>query len=91
MQYENLFWGMATVVMVAIIGGALLARVGKVVHSLAGCAALAAVNGIVAAYLTRDGAFADQSAILTAGAVMFTLVIATASTLAMRRLLRHHQ
>ena len=44
MGYENLFWGMATVVAIAILGGALCARASRVGATLGGCVALAILN-----------------------------------------------
>lgn len=88
MGYENLFWGMATVVAIAILGGALCARAGRLGATLAGCAILAVVNGAAALFFTLTSDFADQAPILAVATIMFTLVISAAAALAMRRLLR---
>jgi hypothetical protein len=88
MQYENLFWGMASVVLIALFGGALCARALKLTASLGGCVLLAVVNCSGVIYLTQAGGFADQMGILAFAAFMFTLVISAAATLSTRRLLR---
>lgn len=88
MQYENLFWGMAAVVLIALGGGALCARFRKVAASLCGCAVLAVLNCCAVIYFTIAGGMGDQTGILAFATFMFTLVISTASTLSTRRLLR---
>jgi hypothetical protein len=85
MAYENLFWGMATIVAIAILGGAFFARARRVAATLAGCGMLALANGAWVLYLTAAGPFADHAAILAVAAILFTLVIGTAAALAMRR------
>jgi lipopolysaccharide export LptBFGC system permease protein LptF len=87
MAYENLFWGMAAVVAIAILGGALCARAGRVGATLMGCAVLGVVNGGWVLFATVTSDFADQAPILAVAAIMFTLVIGAAAALAMRRLL----
>lgn len=87
MAYENLFWGMATVVAIAILGGALCARASRIGATLGGCVALAILNGGWVLFATLTGDFMDQAPILAVAAVMFTLVIGVAAGLAMRRLL----
>jgi lipopolysaccharide export LptBFGC system permease protein LptF len=87
MAYENLFWGMATVVAIAMFGGALCARASRLGSTLTGCAILALVNGAWVLFATLDGDFSDQAPILAVAAVLFTLVIGAAAALAMRRLL----
>lgn len=88
MAYENLFWGMATIVAIAIFGGTLCARAQRLGTTLAGCVVLAIVNGAWVLFATLSGDFVDQAPILAVAAVLFTLVIGAASALAMRRLLR---
>jgi Na+-translocating ferredoxin:NAD+ oxidoreductase RnfE subunit len=88
MHYENLFWGMACVVVIAIVGGALGAWARKIAHSLGICILLATLNCCAVIHFARVGGFADQTGILAFATFMFTLVISAASTLAMRRLLR---
>ncbi|OZI61954.1 hypothetical protein [Bordetella genomosp. 11] len=87
MAYESLFWGMATVVAIAILGGALCARASRLGATLTGCAALAVLNGGGVLFATLTGDFMDQAPILAVAAFMFTLVIGVAAALAMRRLL----
>ncbi|AOB32322.1 hypothetical protein AKI39_18755 [Bordetella sp. H567] len=87
MAYENLFWGMATVVAIAILGGALCGRAVGVGVTLGGCVALAVVNGGWVLFATLTSDFVDQAPILAVAAFMFTLVIGAAAGLAMRRLL----
>jgi hypothetical protein len=88
MQYENLFWGMASVVLIALFGGALCARARKVAASLCGCVLLAVLNCCGVIYFTLAGGLADQAGILAFATFMFTLVISAAATLSTRRLLR---
>ncbi|ANN73319.1 hypothetical protein ACL598_19735 [Bordetella bronchialis] len=87
MAYEDLFWGMATVVAIAILGGALCACAARIATTLTGCAVLAVVNGGWVLFATLSSDFADQAPILGVAAIMFTLVIGAAAALAMRRLL----
>ncbi|ANN68186.1 hypothetical protein [Bordetella bronchialis] len=87
MAYEDLFWGMATVVAIAILGGALCACAARLGATLTGCAVLAVVNGGWVLFATLSSDFADQAPILGVAAIMFTLVIGAAAALAMRRLL----
>ncbi|OZI19913.1 hypothetical protein CAL26_20355 [Bordetella genomosp. 9] len=87
MGYENLFWGMATVVAIAILGGAFCARAGRIGNTLAGCAVIAVVNGAAVLFFTLTSDFADQAPMLAIATIMFTLVISAAAGLAMRRLL----
>jgi lipopolysaccharide export LptBFGC system permease protein LptF len=87
MAYENLFWGMATVVAIAIFGGGLCARAGRLAATLTGCGILAVVNGGWVLFSTLTSDFADQAPILAVAAVLFTLVIGAGAALAMRRLL----
>ncbi|ARP89711.1 hypothetical protein CAL14_04955 [Bordetella genomosp. 9] len=88
MAYENLFWGMATVVAIAILGGAFCARAARLRMTLAGCAVLAIFNGGWVLLATVGTDIADQAPILAVAAVLFTLVIGGAAALAMRRLMR---
>lgn len=87
MAYESLFWGMATVVAIAILGGAFCARASRIAATLTGCAGLAIFNGAWVLFATLTGDFVDQAPILAVAAFMFTLVIGAAAALAMRRLL----
>jgi hypothetical protein len=88
MAYENLYWGMATIVAIAIIGGALCARASRLAATLGGCGILAVLNGAWVLFITLSTDFQDEAPLLAVGAIMFTLVIGAASALAMRRLLR---
>lgn len=88
MAYESLFWGMATVVAIAIFGGALCGRASRIGATLTGCAALGILNGGWVLFATLTSDFVDQAPILAVAAFMFTLVIGAAAALAMRRLLR---
>ncbi len=85
-QYENLFWGMATIVGLAIVGGGVFAALRQLVNSLGACVVLATLNACAVLHFTGQGPLADQAILLALAAFMFTLVIAAAATLAMRRL-----
>jgi hypothetical protein len=87
MAYENLFWGMAATVAIAVLGGALCARLRRIRATLTGCGILALANGAWALWLTASGPFGDHSLILAVAGFLFTLVIGTAAALAMRRLI----
>jgi hypothetical protein len=89
MQYENLFWAMAYVVVSAIVGGALFARCRRLVQSLYGCVALALVNAALAGWALHGADTTAFDPVLVFAAFMFTLVICGAATMSMRRLWHH--
>lgn len=86
MQYENLFWGMAAVVVVALVGGALCGRCRTVGRSLAGVVAVAAAMLVTVALLAHQAQLGKIVVLLSVAAFMFCLVIGTAVTLLTRRL-----
>lgn len=91
--YESLFWGMAALVLFALVGGSLMGRFAAVARSLMGVGlqSLAAAM-VVAIALTRDGANIDGMVFLLAVATfMFCLVIGVAATLLSRRILRERR
>ncbi|ALM86565.1 hypothetical protein [Bordetella sp. N] len=88
MEYENLYWGMATIVGLAVIGGGLFALFRGVINSLGACVILATLNACGVLHFAGQGPVADQATLLALASFMFTLVIAVAASLVMRRVLR---
>jgi len=88
MHYESLFWAMAAIVALALVGGALLAGMRLVAHSLAGVLvlALAVLAGVL--WMSRQGALADQAGLLAVASFLFCAVIGTAATLVGRKVLQ---
>ncbi|CAM4158344.1 Sodium:proton antiporter [Bordetella tumbae] len=90
-SYESIFWGMAIVVLLALAGGALMGRLARVTHSLAGVAAQSLVVLALVAYLAADAGAGGMVALLAIAAAMFSLVIGTAAALLARRVLRERR
>ena len=88
MHYEYLFWSMAAMVAVALVGGSLCGRLRSVGRALAGVAILAAAIFAAVFTLSRSTGFGDQAAMLSIAAFMFSLVIGSAAALLTRRILR---
>ena len=86
-SYESIFWGMAIVVLLALVGGALMGRLARVTHSLAGVAAQSLIVLAVVAYLAAGSGLGGMVALLAIAASLFSLVIGTAAALLARRVL----
>lgn len=82
---------MAIVVFAALVGGALLGRCARAVHSLIGVAVQSVVVLAVVAYCATQVGAGDMVALLGIAAFMFSMVIGTAATLVARRVLRERQ
>ena len=90
-SYESIFWGMAIVVLLALMGGALMGRLSSTARSLAGVVAQSLVVLIVVAYLATVAGAGGMAVLLAVAAFMFSSVIGTAATLLTRRILRERQ
>ena len=90
-SYESIFWGMAIVVLLALAGGALMGRLARVTHSLAGVTAQSLVVLALVADLAADAGAGGMVALLAIAAAMFSLVIGTAAALLARRVLRERR
>jgi len=88
MHYEYLFWSMAAMVAMALVGGSLCGRLRSIGRALAGVAVLAAAVFAVVFAMSRSAGFGDQAAMLSIAAFMFSLVIGSAAALLTRRILR---
>jgi len=89
MQYEVLYWSMACIVALALLGGAASGRIASSVRgALAGTLALSAAVGVLAYVLAHGGAFAAQAVILAVASFMFCMMISSAAALVTRRALR---
>lgn len=88
MHYEYLFWSMAAMVVAALLGGSLCGRLRSVGQALTGVALLAAAVFAAVLVLARSAGLADQAAMLSIAAFMFSLVIGSAAALLTRRILR---
>ncbi len=87
MQYENLFWSMAGVVALALLGGAICGRMLAVKRVLTGVLCLSLAVFLLIFFSSRAGGYSDLAAMLSIAAFMFFLVIATAAALLTRRIL----
>lgn len=87
MQYEAVFWSMATVVGSALLGGACCGRLRSFRALLACVALLAAAVFAVVFIVARKVGLHDLAAMLAVASFMFTLVIAAAAALLVRRIL----
>lgn len=91
MQYESLFWAMAAIVALAVAGGALLALLPTVVHSLVGVLAGALIVLVAVLMVAHEGELAPQAWLLAVASFLFSSVIGTAATLVARKVLRYRR
>ncbi|WP_144633456.1 hypothetical protein [Bordetella genomosp. 13] len=87
MQYESLFWSMAALVALALVGGTLLAGLRSLVHSLAGVLLGALCVLAVVLAVSGEGELASQAWLLAVASFLFCSVIGTAATLVARKVL----
>lgn len=87
MQYENLFWSMACIVALALLGGALCGRLKVIKRVLTGVLCLSLALFLLVFFSSRAGGYSDLAFMLSIAAFMFFLVIATAASLLTRRIL----
>ncbi|SAI71824.1 Uncharacterised protein [Bordetella ansorpii] len=87
MQYESLFWSMAALVALALVGGTLLAVLRSVAHSVAGVLVGALCVLVAVLLASGEGELASQSWLLAVASFLFCSVIGTAATLVARKVL----
>lgn len=86
MQYEAVFWSMAAVVGAALLGGACCGRLRLLKALLASVALLAAAVFAVVFIVARQVGLHELAAMLAVASFMFSLVIAAAAALLVRRI-----
>lgn len=85
-DYELLYWAMASMVALALLSGWLSGQARTLGTTLLGVLVWAGVAAVVVWVLTRDGAFAEQAPLLAIAAALFSLVIGAACALLARRI-----
>lgn len=85
-NYELLYWAMASIVALALLGGWLSGRARALRTTLASVLGWALLVAVVVWVLSRDGNLAAQAPLLAVAGGMFTLVIGAAAALLTRRI-----
>lgn len=90
MVYEDFFWFMAALVALALVGGALFGRLGRLAHSVIAMLGLAIAIGVAVLLGARGEDVGPYAPLLAIAAFMFCLMIGGAATLVTRRVRRRH-
>lgn len=90
-SYESIFWGMAIVVLLALVGGTLMGRLSSAARSMIGVLTQSGVVLVVVGYLAARAGAGGMAAMFAVAAFMFSSVIGTAIALLTRRVLRERR